>query len=242
MASEPHNEKTMRNPEDDESPAVKQEEDFSYNLERSGTKPKKDMLLKEDKDINGGTQDCDSSKRIATEDQAKTSDYTAPKIKTPLSIYRPGENSTSTFPNNNPSKMAPDQEKDLSSKEKKRGGRSTDPYSEPSKNVVDSVARTSSPLIEKEKKEVDSKNTAMISSSEPQYSQGDNRVLRKTPSKEKENKVLYVEADPYAAEKNIGVPYSSNADRGNDTSRATDGSYAKKKENKGSFCPCCSIL
>ncbi|KAF5458044.1 hypothetical protein F2P56_022110 [Juglans regia] len=202
MASEPHNEKTMRNPEDDESPAVKQEEDFSYNLERSGTKPKKDMLLKEDKDINGGTQDCDSSKRIATEDQAKTSDYTAPKIKTPLSIYRPGENSTSTFPNNNPSKMAPDQEKDLSSKEKKRGGRSTDPYSEPSKNVVDSVARTSSPLIEKEKKE----------------------------------------ADPYAAEKNIGVPYSSNADRGNDTSRATDGSYAKKKENKGSFCPCCSIL
>ncbi|KAF5458045.1 hypothetical protein F2P56_022109 [Juglans regia] len=240
MASEPHNEKTMRNPEDDESPAVKQEEDFSYNLERSGTKPKKDMLLKEDKDINGGTQDCDSSKRIATEDQAKTSDYTAPKIKTPLSIYRPGENSTSTFPNNNPSKMAPDQEKDLSSKEKKRGGRSTDPYSEPSKNVVDSVARTSSPLIEKEKKEVDSKNTAMISSSEPQYSQGDNRVLRKTPSKEKENK----EAAPFfVAEKNIAVPIFSSTNieaRGNKTSTTT-GSYAKGDQPKKGGCPC-SIL
>ncbi|KAG6657431.1 uncharacterized protein LOC122307868 [Carya illinoinensis] len=39
MASERHNDKTMRKlPEDDESPVVKQEEDFGNNIER-GTKP-----------------------------------------------------------------------------------------------------------------------------------------------------------------------------------------------------------
>ncbi|KAG6657429.1 hypothetical protein CIPAW_04G090300 [Carya illinoinensis] len=36
-------------------------------------KEKKDMLLKEDKDMNGGTQDSDPSKRIATGQEAKTS-------------------------------------------------------------------------------------------------------------------------------------------------------------------------
>ncbi|XP_035551214.1 uncharacterized protein LOC108989114 [Juglans regia] len=85
---------------------------------------------------------------------------------------------------------------DLSSKEKKKGGRRT-PYSEPSKNVVDSVARTSSPLIEKEKKDtpkimtatrvgpgVQSENIAA-----PAYSSGTGPVLvPQTQSHSSENK------------------------------------------------------
>ncbi|XP_041008004.1 uncharacterized protein LOC121252437 isoform X6 [Juglans microcarpa x Juglans regia] len=236
MASELHNEKTIRNPEDDESPAVKQEEDFSNNLQR-GTKPKKDMLLKEAKDINGGTQDCDSSKRIATE-EAKPSDYTAPKNTVPLPIYRPGENSTSTFHNNNPSKMAPDQEKDLLSKEKKKGGRST-PYSDPSKNVVDGVARTSSPL-EKEKKDTPKIMTATRlgpgvepeNVAAPTYSRGTRPVVPQTTQSHSENKTVIESFPPaipsYEKEKKGMTAPAMRAPR-----NATMLSNEKSKDNAG---------
>ncbi|XP_041008000.1 uncharacterized protein LOC121252437 isoform X2 [Juglans microcarpa x Juglans regia] len=126
----------------------------------------------------------------------------------------------------------------LSSKEKKKGGRST-PYSDPSKNVVDSVARTSS-LLEKEKKDTPKIMTATRlgpgvepeNVAAPTYSRGTRPVVPQTTQSHSENKTVIESFPPaipsYEKEKKGMTAPAMRAPR-----NATMLSNEKSKDNAG---------
>ncbi|XP_041008006.1 uncharacterized protein LOC121252437 isoform X8 [Juglans microcarpa x Juglans regia] len=132
---------------------------------------------------------------------------------------------------------------DLLSKEKKKGGRST-PYSDPSKNVVDGVARTSSPL-EKEKKDTPKIMTATRlgpgvepeNVAAPTYSRGTRPVVPQTTQSHSENKTVIESFPPaipsYEKEKKDdggGTQYSNASSKANATDRVEAGRYVANKD------------
>ncbi|XP_041008002.1 uncharacterized protein LOC121252437 isoform X4 [Juglans microcarpa x Juglans regia] len=205
------------------------------------------------KSFVGWDQDSSSAK-----DQGKNN--MAPERLTEKSMRRPGEESLvvkqeylsnnverDTKPKpvvDNPTGYDPflgggDSNQDaLSSKEKKKGGRST-PYSDPSKNVVDSVARTSS-LLEKEKKDTPKIMTATRlgpgvepeNVAAPTYSRGTRPVVPQTTQSHSENKTVIESFPPaipsYEKEKKGMTAPAMRAPR-----NATMLSNEKSKDNAG---------